>query len=281
MSDPYDPQASDERRSGSQYVTRRDVRLVGIVLAVLALAAWPVYMYMLRQVNSSTCNRNLRRISEALLAYAHDNEEHLPFAYETNGYGSSEIAVHNGYAYTWQWVLEAQTSDWSMFRCPAADASEHSKSADPWKGEVESSDYGMLNAYSGQDLSTVSEPGQKIIIGETANRGAMGSYDPLPLLSQGKPIADDGNFIGFDNSQDYPDAKTAFATRLAFRGTSSGHFDRNSEARHPDGDHFLTLDGHRRGGDGAIAEVIQQGGYFGPWDVPKPARRVSPNTLKP
>ena len=276
MSETYDPQEAGEGRKGPQYVTRRDFKIIGIVLLILAILAVPVYRYMLGKVNESICSRHLHKIAVSMLTYATDNDEHLPFAYESVDYTSDEIAVHNGYAYTWEWALEPYCS-WDVFRCPAADDSEASGSADPKSGIVHLSDYGMLNAYSGKDLSSIPYPEQKVLVAESAQSGANGTADPMPLLAGGKPLQGDGNMIGFDDDQNYPDPKTKFATRLAFPNSAKTGFNRDTAGRHPAGIHYVTAGGGLLVGDGSTAEVILLGGNFGRWDVPKPLLRSLPN----
>jgi len=293
MNDPYDPEETEGRR-GNQYVTKKDFRLVLIVVVILAVVAWPIYIYLLGQVNSSLCNKNVKNIGEALLAYVRDNDDHLPFTYERAGYDTNEMAVHNGYAYTWQWAIEPYvTGGWRTFRCPAAQDVEHTKTADPTSGAVHVSDYGMLDGYSGLDWSTIPYPDQKVIIGETSNRGALNTYDPMPLMAGGVPLQYDGFEIGFNDSQDYPIADTVddkgivtapgtrFATRLAYPNTSRADFDHESESRHPGGIHFLSAEGGLRNGDASTAVVIQLSGGFGLWDVPRPAPPLSPKPPKP
>lgn len=279
MSDTYDPQEVEDGRRGAQYVSRKDFRIVGVFLFFLAVLAWPVYMYMLRGVNSSLCSKNLRKISSAMANYVSDFDEHLPYAYETVNYDSTDIHLRGGYAYTWQWQLERYTNDWSVFHCPAADASEDSRTSDG--SSVRVSSYGMLNAYSGAQMSMIPNPDQKILIAETAKSGANGTADPLPLHADGSLLKDDGFVIGFDNDQDYPNAKTKFATRLAFPGSATMGFNRDTDTRHPGENHFLTLGGGMRSLDGSMGSVIQLGGSFGRWDVPKPLPPLSPTPLKP
>ncbi|HVT13745.1 MAG TPA: hypothetical protein VHE55_15880 [Fimbriimonadaceae bacterium] len=274
MSDPYDPQEVDEKRRGSQYVSRKDFRIVAVVLFVLAIFAWPVYMFMLRGVNSSLCAKNLRKISGALQNYIADFDDHLPYAYETVDYDSKDVHLRGGYAYTWQWQLERYTNDWSAFRCPAADKSENTLTSDGT--DIEATSYGMLNAYSGVQMSTIPNPDQKILIGETAKSGANGTADPLPLMAGGNVLKDDGFVIGFDNDQDYPNSKTSYATRLAFPGSAKTGFNHETETRHPAENHFLSLTGAMRSMDGSIGSVIRLGDSFGPWDVPKPIPAFSP-----
>ena len=58
-------------------------------------------------------------------------------------------------------------------------------------------------------------------------------------------------------------------------------FDHDTEWRHPDGIHFLTVGGGMKAGDATIAQVIQYGGSFGLWDVPQPPHRLSPKPPAP
>lgn len=279
MSDPYDPQAVEDRPRGSQYVSRKDVRVVAIVLLVLALLAWPIYLYLKKGVDRSLCAKNLRKIGLSLPQYAADFDEHLPFAYETAGFGTSAISLHGDYAYTWQWQLSRYIKEPSTFLCPAAQPEENTKTSDG--STVLLSSYGMLNGYSGLDVSTIANPDARYLISETVRNGFDHTYDPLPLNVEGRKLEDDGFVVGFSNDQTFPNLQTKAATRLAFPNTANGHFDSSSESRHPGGIHFLYVDGHVRLLDGGAANVIRLGGGFGPWDVPPPPARYVPKTRGP
>jgi hypothetical protein len=272
MSDPFDPQAPEDKPRGSQYVSRKDFKVIAIGLFFLALLAWPIYNYMLAQVQMSQCGKNFTKMSLALQNYLSDNDDHFPYAYETQGYQSSDATLRNGYANSWQFQLERYTGTWDVFRCPAADPSENARISN---GDiVETSSYGMVNAYSGVAASTIANPDLKVVIAETATNGANGTLDPLPLIGP----KDDGFAIGFNNSQDYPDLKTQFATRLAFPNSAKTGLDHQSEARHPNGIHFLMVGGGSRFADGAYGHVIPLGAGFGQWDVPKPVPLIEPKT---
>jgi hypothetical protein len=269
MSDPYDPQKPEEVRRGSQYISRKDVKIISIVLLVLFIAAWPVYLYMLANVNKASCSKNMRKIATALSTYRSEYDDHMPYAYETASYSSSDIALKGGYAYSWQWLLEPYTDGWKVFSCPAAQPSENTITSDG--GHFHASSYGMLNGYSSVSYSSIIAPGSRIIIGETARNGAMNTFDPLQLQAGGKPLNDDGFMIGFDNDQSYPNSRTQFATRLAFPDSRTKGLNAESSSRHPDGIHFLTVDGSLWTRGGEIARVIEMQGNFGAWDVPNSA----------
>src|SRR5579862_2460169 len=167
MSDPYDPTESEDRPRTSQHVTRRDFKIIGVVLGVLAIAAWPIYIYMLGQVRNSTCNKNLHKIATAMSNYITDSDEHLPFAYETTDDVTKQINLRNGYAYSWQWQMQTYTGkDWGIYHCPSAIDTEDSLTSDGT--EIHGSSYGMLNGYSGLAESMIIDPAHQILIGETA-----------------------------------------------------------------------------------------------------------------
>jgi hypothetical protein len=280
MNDAYDPQESDEGRKGTQYISRKDVRIIGIVVFVLGLIAWPLYLHMLKGVNQSLCSRNFRKMAIAMQEYKADFDDHLPFAYETASYGGSDIKLRGGYPYTWQWTLQPFTNDWKVFRCPAAEAVENSLTSDG--SQIQGSSYGMLNAYSGIQYSMIANPASKILISETVRNGALGTLDPLPLQTPIDPanpsagmktIQDDGFVIGFDNNQTYPNVNTQFATRLAFPDAKTAGLDQ-ATSRHPDGIHFLTVDGTMWTKTSEAARVSSLVGSFGTWDVPKPLRTI-------
>ncbi len=273
MADAYDPAESEDKRRAGQYITRKDIRLIGIVLLILAIAAWPLYLYLLRQTHNALCGRNMRKIASALLNYEQDFEGRLPYAYETAGYGSNAVGIRgDGYAYTWQWQLNRYIANWEAFTCPAAKPGEESHSSDG--SEVHSNDYGMLWGYSGVDGSTIIDPGSKVLIADSSNRGANGTFDPSPLTDPGgNPLKNDGFLLGFDNGNERPNAQTKFATRLAFPGSKNGKFDEETDSRHPGGNiHIMFADGHVRSLNAKAARVNQVGDSFGPWDVPKPTR---------
>jgi prepilin-type processing-associated H-X9-DG protein len=282
MSDPYDPQAPDERHQSNQYISRKDVRIVAIVLLVLAIIGWPVYIYMLKGVNTSLCAKNMRKIGSALQQYISDNDDHMPYAYETTDFFSTDIKLHGGYANTWQFQINQYTNDWKIFKCPGADEAENSRISNT--SSVEESSYGMLNAYSGALFSGIAYPNQKIVIGETAKSGVNGTVDPLPLLAGGKPLADDGPVIGFDNDQDHPNSATKNATRLAFPDSVKTGFDTGTATRHPGGIHFLFADGSMhvlKGSAGRVNPSSVGSGLwsYGLWDVPpKPTLLTAPKS---
>lgn len=282
MNDAYDPNAPEDRRS-SQYVSRRDVRIVGIVLLVLAIAAWPIYINLLKGMQQSVCKRHLQKIATGLLTYSQDFDDRLPFAYETAGPGD-QISPHRDLANTWHWAVKQYSNVPDLFECPAAQPEGNTRVA--LQDQTMWVSYGMLHAYSGVAVSTVSNAGSRFVIGETVKNGMFGTYDPLPLTISGRPLTEDGFVIGFDNAQTYPVAgptgKTKFATRLAFENArdSSGapKITEDTVGRHPEGLNFLFLDGHVDTLNASAMKVNLPGG---PYDVPAKPLLFSPKPQAP
>lgn len=275
MSDAYDPQAVEGKAVSNQYVSKRDVKIVAIVLVVLAIALYPVYIWQLGNVNKATCAKHFRQIGNAMNSYIEDHDGRYPYAYATAGFDSVEPAIRSdGLTYTWQWDLRLYLTDKSVFTCPTADPSENNRSTGDGS-EILLSSYGMLFAYSGLLASTVSDPKSQLLLGETTDMGRRGTRDPLPLIGvDGTKATSDGFLIGFDNSNTYPDAKTQFPTRLAYPESATKGFSDETETRHPGGNHFLYADGHQsKARDATIGRINQAASGLGPWNVPKQSLR--------
>jgi prepilin-type processing-associated H-X9-DG protein len=277
MSDSFDPQAVENRRS--DLIAKKDWRVIAAVLVVLGLAAWPAYNFLLAKVNATLCKKGLRKMGEAMLNYAADNDDHLPFAYESTGYMSKDVNLRAGYAYTWHWQLNQYVDNWDVFKCHAAHDDENTKTSDG--SSVHESSYGMLSGYGGLQLATISSPGDRFVISETTKNGLYGTVDPMPIRSRGTTLYEDGFVIGFDNAQEYPNGATKSASRLAFPDSGKYGFTDETESRHPGGNHFLFIDGHVRLINAEAGKVNQLGGGFGSWDVPKGPLQNVPPSLKP
>lgn len=275
MSDAYDPQAVDDKPASSQYVTKKDIKVVVIVLCVLAVIAYPVYIYMLGGVKKSTCSKHLSAVGKALSAYMEDHDGRYPYAYQTADYTSDLPAIRpDGLMYTWQWDLRPYNNDNSIFSCPAALPEENNLSSPDGKEMLRSS-YGMLFAYSGLSGESVNDPKSQLMIGETSDMGANGTADPIPLVGyDGTKAKSDGFLIGFDNSNTYPDAKTTFPTRLSYGESAKKGFTDETQTRHPGGNHFLYADSHlSKSMDATVARITQAASGLGVWNVPKRAIR--------
>jgi hypothetical protein len=132
----------------------------------------------------------------------------------------------------------------ASFVCPASDKSERSTnlSLSNSNAVVESS-YGMYAPYGAFPESNVADPDLVALVGETANAGANNTADPDKFMDGGKPIAQDGFCIGFNDSNDDITHKSKYISRLAFPGTADGAFAGKTEGRHEGGIFVITAGG--------------------------------------
>lgn len=264
---PYDPTAPEGDAGGNQYLSKKDLRILVVVLVLLGFALYPMYLYGLRSRDKSLCTQNMKAIFDALHLYAVDHDDGLPPVYRT-GNGDMPGLGASGKPYTWASDIAPYMNVRSSFVCPAADPSEnvHAEDQKTLKGDVPMS-YGMYAPYGGFKTFNIENPEQTVIVAETSNDGAQTSYDPLPF-DKGRQVPD-GFLIGWDNSNDQASSASRFVTRLAFRETSNGLFGSKAYGRHDNGIHALTASGERLNLKPDNAVIVQQdrlpGGF---WRVP-------------
>lgn len=239
----YDPTAPEGDAGRSQYVSKKDVKIVigGIVL--LALLGVPVYKMLERNAQRSQCANNLRAISSAINQYSELHDGRYPPIMRTGPNGEPDLG-ETGYPYTWASDVDELMSPRATFTCPTAAPKE--LTTIEGHGKTIHLAYGMYEPYGGFLRNLVPNPDQTVLIAETSNLGAAGSYDPMPYKNlNGDVVPWDGFVIGWNNTNDTPTSSSAFATRLAFPGTSGGQFseEKNSDARHDGGIHALNCSG--------------------------------------
>ncbi|MCX7798885.1 MAG: hypothetical protein N2109_00910 [Fimbriimonadales bacterium] len=258
MNTPFDeprqeaaPEEAVEERQGSAYLTKKDLRAIGVVLAVLFVLMTPIYIVLKRQAQKAECAMNCKSIQGAMLLYMEVWDNQFPPAYASGPRG--EVLLFDGKPFTWASTINEYMSKRAKFRCPAASAEELVIAAHPYESDQQvPMSYGMYLPRSTAALSSISDPARSVLIAETSNRGARGTYDPHPLLGlDGKPAPYDGFAVGWDTgnridwynttqSSDMPKA----VTRLAFYNTASGDFQARGASRHDGGIHVLFVDGH-------------------------------------
>jgi hypothetical protein len=238
VSDAYDPSAPEGDRIGrSELASKKDVRNVLIALAVITIGMYPVYKMMERNSERARCQANMKAISDALGLYAsvHDrypiiyamDEEHEPLL---DGRGLPGT--------TWASDISEYMNARANFLCPsslaqevaaiptARTAPEQKLKEHPERTELIS--YGMYAAYSGFPVAMVENPGSTVIVAETSNLGARGSFDPVPFKNK----APDCFVIGWDNSNTAPDDQTKAVTRLAIFDAAGKFTTSDTPARH-------------------------------------------------
>jgi hypothetical protein len=268
--EPYDPQAPEGDSSGrGDYISKKDIKVIAVVLVVLAIAIYPIYQYQVRQSEKSRCTANMKAISDALGMYAEYKDDRFPPLYRT-GRGTVPGLGDTGLTYTWCDDIQPLMSKRYSFVCPAAKDNEAvvSESPSSLRGTLRTT-YGMYFPYSGFSRSLVQDPDTAAIVGETSNLGATGTYDPMKMKDdQGRDLPD-GFVIGWNDSNTMADANTKFVTRLAFPGSENGVFDKDGASRHDGGIHILSASGELRTLKPPAAEFHRSAGSFsGIWAPP-------------
>lgn len=239
-SDPYDPQAPEDDKPGrSAYLSRKEVRTIGIMLLVALTLLLPVYNVLKRRSEKALCSRNLNQISTALNLYLAEHDERFPPLYSTlpgtNKPGPVEGSQWVG---TWGGDILSGMGNRATLTCPSAQPEEIVHVADPRQGRKPlPMTYGMYAPYGAYPRSSVDNPDQVVLIAETSNRGARDTFDPLPFPGG------DAFVIGWDNDNFRPNAATKSVTRLAFPETKGGTFREGGLARHDEGIHALSATG--------------------------------------
>ncbi len=223
----YDVDAPEGAKSpGVQYMSRKDVKWILGATALILIGLIPVYISMRDKAFATTCKKNLSKIGEALQLYADQHDDRFPPVYEVGANGEPAVGPA-GYPYTWISDIQPLMNVRATFVCPSADPSEYAYSASPTGGDPIPSTYGLYTAYSSSASKEADNADSIVLVAETANAGAVGSFDPLPY----KSTKQDGFLIGWDNSNAAPDEATTAMTRLAFKNTSKGNYTQ-ADGRH-------------------------------------------------
>lgn len=246
----YDPDdSSDAPRSSSQYISGKDVRIIGAVLLVLALILFPIYQYYKRRALEYRTKNNMLAIYKAIQQYAGENDDRFPPTYVT-AEGSDAPYLEDGKPYVWANLptIDGGLNPRVSFRCPAADQKEVTLTQGDRSAELT---YGMYQALSGLAANEVENQSGTVLLAETSNYGSMGSYNPVPFTdSEGNPMVNDGFLVSFEDSNLEYTGKARKVTRLAYRDTANGDFGLPGNegaakpGRHEGGIHFLFADGH-------------------------------------
>jgi hypothetical protein len=223
--DRYAPDAPEGESRGGGYVSRKDVKWIAATLIVLAIVFVPIWNTLREQSERQRCRQNMKAMSEAIAQYAIDNNDRFPPAYNM----SDTDAPGLGYAYPATWATHVQPlmNPRASFRCPSAGEDEvvNVLAGEPGKPPIDLT-YGMYKGLSAVPSGMVPNPGEVVLLAETANNGAAGSFNPVPFRDAGgKVVTSDGFLIGWSDSNLLYGDQSETVTRLAFRGTQDGTFD--------------------------------------------------------
>lgn len=246
--EPLDLADAEERRR-SQYISRRDLLLVGGFLLILLPFLWLVFQNLKHKSEEAVCTKNMKEIFTALSFYLSDNDNRFPPAYATDGGGMP--LMERGGANTWISLIAPGMSRRASFQCPAAAEQELTYSVGGTevseagtKNRLIASSYGFYRLWDLQPVSYMADPSGEVIASETSNMGSEQTFDPHPFKADGKPLPYDGFVIGWDTGNETLDPNTRAVTRLAFPRSSGGSFRSDGVSRHTSGIKALMGDGH-------------------------------------
>lgn len=275
----YDPEEEEGRRKQT-HISKKDATILLILAVVAIFALIPVYRYLMAVRNSHLCTQNLLDIGTAMDAYAADNDDHFPPVYMVADDGVGPKVFDNKAVFSWVSAISQYTKKPESFKCPAAEPNEGVLNLPGTPGPEIVSDYGMYAGLSLVARGSIPQISDVVLVTDSDNQGADGTYDPLPLKdSKGNPVPD-GMVIGLNNTnldeanrslQTLTQAK--YATRIAFPDTANDNFGDSTFTRHPDGINVLMADLHREHLHGPAAFVSHPGnnkgaGIVGLWAVP-------------
>ncbi len=243
----FDPTAPEgDPSSGSQYVTRKDVKIIGVLLVVMVLILTPIYRYMKANSERSICAANLSQVFKAMGQYAEQHDDRIPPIFRMDDHFSPALNTQ-GRPYTWLSDLYEFIPRRFSFVCPSALLEEKAVQEHPDSSKLSlESSYGLYVGYSSSSRSSIEIPGSTFLLGETSNHGSKGSSNPTPYAGpEGSTVPYDGFAIGWSDSNRKPSGSSQSVTRLAFPGTDKGVFSDLGESRHGSGIYCLTADGKR------------------------------------
>jgi prepilin-type processing-associated H-X9-DG protein len=267
--DPLDRERTDEKPK-SAYLSKKDLRVFGVVLVFLFLLLYPVFIVMRQNTWRYLCGRNFESMSKAVLLYSEGHEGRFPPV--AGDYGAP--IIQDGKLYCWATIadLRQNMDPERSFLCPAATEDEAYHIAGPNR-TTEAATYGMYLPLGAANISSLTNPQGTVLFAETSNMGSRDTADPVKYTdASGAVIPNDGYAIGWDTSNTFPAPSTHHATRLAFYETANGQFKEEGPARHGDGIYFLFADGHRKyvkyPSQARILMDSSSGRPKGMWEIP-------------
>lgn len=230
----------------SQYVSKKDAKWVLLIIVGLGLIFYPAYTSLKAQGEKATCSANFQAMYKAMALYAQNYDNRTAPIYEVGDNGSPQII--EGRPVVWATTIQPFMSPRQTFTCPSATTHEHT--VVNGHGEVSTKPipltYGIYRGMQTVSLSELPAPDLSILLSETSNQGAEGSYNPIPFTtSKDEVVPYDGFVIGWDDSNFRFTAESQTVTRLAFRNTADGDFRKKGVVgRHSTGILAIFADGH-------------------------------------
>jgi len=245
----------EEAAPSNQYLTKKDFRRILLGLAIFVLICAPLYMKLNADRMRYICGQNFHAMSLALTTYTTDNNDCLPPTYVPEDNTRLPRLDDADRPTTWASILSTlggfDVRKYS-FSCPAADHSETMIAGGPGGADLKMA-YGMYTGLNVAPMSHLTDSSRTVLITETANDGALKTYDPHPMSRDGKPIRD-GFLIGwatgdFDPPADNkapPPSVTRVAIRDSPNGLTGSLFKDGAvpQGRHEDSLYVIFADGH-------------------------------------
>lgn len=247
----------NEDKPNNEYFSKKDLKVIGIAIAVIVVVAIPMYIVMKGQLNAYMCRLNLQAMSVSMSNYTLDNDDRLPPLYVANPTNGLPALDSLGVPSVWASTL-VNLSGFDpkrSFMCPSATESDvlHVEGTE---GKIMPLSYGLFAGVAERSKSDFANASSVVMITETDNGGAEGTFDPHPIRPQGpNGKIMDGFVIGFSTGDSIPaDGKLpliggnlfprAGITRIAFTNTQNGITNDSTSSRHEGRILALFLDGH-------------------------------------
>jgi hypothetical protein len=261
MAEAYDASEVDERPR-STHLSRKDVRVMMIVVGVLILLMIPIYSVFKAGRDKYLCKTNLGQMFKAMGIYLEQNNERYPPAFVVGENG--EPNLFDGSPYTWMSLIHDGMGERYSFACPAAGEKEGISNLNPSAEKAPfRSHYGLYMPWSTYNSTLIVNESTSILVAETANGGAEETFNPNPF-SNGV----DGMVIGWNDGNFEPTRETEYVTRLAFPRSKGGKFVKEGAGRHGKGIHVLFASGQLGFMNPTSAEVHRLGSEItGNWAV--------------
>lgn len=255
MSEYFDvPEEDRDYPKKSPYATRKQFYIM-LVVALAVVVAVPFLIRGCKEERDWVVSKeNLRVIGSALRLYSEQHDDGLPPIAERSREGI--VLDRNNYPVIWASQVYGALVNTEALKNPKVSKDWSTIITIPGKSpETIFLGYGMLTSLDTVRIYEVTNTAEVILIAETISGGFGNSLNPLPL-----GVERDGFAIGYNNSNDYPNEQTEFATRLAFLADEKGTAIENMKVLHPDrGTLSLNLDGSLR----VLSPIDQKVGKVG------------------